>query len=220
MTGTLDARPIDALLDSFAHGRPVVLTGVGDAALVLPAAEAATAALAFVVRHTSGFLGVALPADRCDALGLPPMRPSFRRGGDLGWCVAVDAATGVSTGISAADRAETIRRLADRGTRPEDLCRPGHVLPYAVRPRGILSRPAIPEAAVELCLLAGRPAAAAFAALVSPEDPTRMAAPDEAAAFAAGHGLPVLDSASVRTRVRPLGRCEPPWWTWAEPDSP
>lgn len=193
---SLDVRPIDAALDALAHGQPVVLAATGDAALVLPAADASTTALTFVIRHSSGLVGVALPGDRCDALELPPMRPSFR-GEAPGWCVAVDAATGVTTGISAADRAETIRRLADRDARREDLHRPGHVLPYAVHTRGILGRLSIPEAAVELCLLAGLPAAAAFAALVSPEDPRRMATPDESAAFASAHGLPVLETAVV-----------------------
>ncbi|UKD56815.1 3,4-dihydroxy-2-butanone-4-phosphate synthase [Amycolatopsis sp. FU40] len=191
---SLDVRPIDALLDALARGQPVVLTALEDAALVLPAAEAPTAALAFVIRHSSGLVGVALPGDRCDALELPPMRPSFRHDDQRGWCVAVDAANGVATGISATDRAETIRRLAHRDTRPEDLNRPGHVLPYATRPDGVFG---VPEASVELCLRAGLPAAAAFAALVSPEDPTRMATPGEAAAFAATHGLPLLDSAAA-----------------------
>lgn len=194
MTLSLDARPVDAALDALSAGQPIVLTTPGDAALVLPAAEASTRALAFVVRHSSGLVGVALPGDRCDALGLPPMRPSFRHDGGPGWCVAVDAATGVTTGISAADRAETIRRLADRATRPEDLNRPGHVLPYATRSHGVFG---IPEAGVELCQRAGLPAAAAFAALVSSEDPTRMATADEAVVFAAAHRLAVLDSADV-----------------------
>ncbi|SFP63115.1 3,4-dihydroxy-2-butanone-4-phosphate synthase [Amycolatopsis rubida] len=206
MTISLDARPLDAALDALAHGQPVVLTTPGAAALVLPAAEASTIALAFVIRHSSGLVGVALPGDRCDALDLPPMRPSFRHDGERGWCVAVDAATGVTTGISAADRAETIRRLADRGTRPGDLHRPGHVLPYAVHPRGILGRLALPEAAVGLCVLARLPAAAAFAELVSPEDPRRMATPGEAAAFASAHGVPVLDSAVAAVS----GRCGEP----------
>ncbi|MGW4398994.1 3,4-dihydroxy-2-butanone-4-phosphate synthase [Amycolatopsis nivea] len=193
MTLSLDARPLDAALDALSAGQPIVLTTPGDAALVLPAAAAATTTLAFVIRHSSGLVGVALPGDRCDALALPPMRPAFRHDGGPGWCVAVDAATGVTTGISAADRAETIRRLATPGTRPEDLNRPGHVLPYATRPHVF----GVPEAGVDLCQRAGLPAAAAFAALVSPEDPTGMATTGEAAAFAAAHGLPVLDSAAV-----------------------
>ncbi|MGW7538204.1 3,4-dihydroxy-2-butanone-4-phosphate synthase [Amycolatopsis sp. NPDC054798] len=198
MTISLGLRPIDAALAALSQGQPVVLASHEDSALVLPAAEASATALAFVVRHSSGLVGVALPGERCDALDLPPMRPSFRHDGGPGWCVAVDAATGVTTGISAADRAETIRRLADCGTRPEDLHRPGHVLPYATRPQGTLGRFAIPETAAELCLLAGLPAAAAFAALVSPEDPRRMATPGEAAAFAAAHGLPVLAAEVLR----------------------
>ncbi|WP_406631198.1 3,4-dihydroxy-2-butanone-4-phosphate synthase [Amycolatopsis sp. WGS_07] len=191
---SLAAHPVDAALSALATGQPVVLSAP-DAALILPAAAVSTAGLAFVVRHSSGLVGVALPGDRCDALELPPMRPTFRDDG--GWCVAVDAATGVTTGISAADRAETIRRLADPGTRPEDLHRPGHVLPYATHPLGIAGRLAIPEAAVELCLRAGQSAAAVFAGLVSPEDPRRMATLDESASFAAEHGLAVLDLLDV-----------------------
>ncbi|MFD2467410.1 3,4-dihydroxy-2-butanone-4-phosphate synthase [Amycolatopsis silviterrae] len=189
---SLAAHPVDAALSALATGRPMVLSAA-DAALILPAAKVSTTALAFVVRHSSGLVSVALPGDRCDALELPPMCPSFRAGDGPAWCVAVDAATGVTTGISAADRAETIRRLADPATVPQDLHRPGHVLPCATHPQGILGRLAIPEAAVDLCLRAGHSAAAVFAGLVSPSDPRRMATPRESVAFAAEHGLPVLD---------------------------
>ena len=120
------------------------------------AAELATPELvSFMVRYTSGYICVALTEAECDRLDLPPMHhtncDSFR----TAFTVTVDARQGVTTGISAPDRAHTIRLLADPAAAAGDLVRPGHVLPLRAREGGVLRRPGHTEAAVDLARLAG-----------------------------------------------------------------
>lgn len=181
-----------ALADIAAHKAVVVLADEGrdcEGDLVF-AAEAATPALmAFAVRHTSGYLGVALPGNDCDRLDLPPMWSTVDDRLDAAFTVTVDAAQGVSTGISAADRAHTARTLADPTSTPADLTRPGHVLPLRASDGGVLRRPGRTEAAVDLVRGAGLLPAAALCGIVSPRHPTEMARRDELIAFAAEHGL-------------------------------
>ena len=111
--------------------------------------------VAFMRKHCSGVICVALAPERIAQLDLPPMveRNTARLG--TAFTVSVDAADGVTTGISAADRARTIRVLADPRARPADLVRPGHVFPLRSREGGVLVRAGQTEAAVDLCRLAG-----------------------------------------------------------------
>ncbi|MFI5607299.1 3,4-dihydroxy-2-butanone-4-phosphate synthase [Amycolatopsis sp. NPDC051903] len=144
-----------------AHDAPVLI----DDHLVLPAASVTTASMAFLIRHTSGFACVALPRDRLRALRIPllladdPDRPPY--------AVSVDAAAGITTGISAHDRALTARVLATPRSDWTDLIRPGHVVPVLARPGST----GIPEAAVTLCRRTGLPPAAVLAAVADPTDP-------------------------------------------------
>lgn len=126
---------------------------------LIMAADAATPeAIAFFVRHTSGVICAALSGDRCEALALPLMVPPATNADQFrtAFTVTVDAAVGTTTGISAADRAATLRALADPSTRPAQLNRPGHIFPLRARPGGVLQRPGHTEAAVDLARLAGR----------------------------------------------------------------
>lgn len=189
----------EAAIAEIAAGRPVVVGGCerGDGGIVFAAAHATTALMAFAIRYTSGFLCVALPRQRCDLLGLPPMR--HRPHGETGaaYCVTVDAAAGVSTGISAADRAATARLLADQRAAPSDFVRPGHVVPLATGEDGVLGTPGLPEAAVDLAWLAGQQPAGVLGHVVSPTDPTRMANEDELALFSEYHGMTMIQVADV-----------------------
>jgi 3,4-dihydroxy-2-butanone 4-phosphate synthase/peroxiredoxin len=185
--------PATALL-ALPAGQPVVLVDdlprrSGDgAALVAAAATVTDATVVFLVRHGSGFLQVALPEAECERLRLGvPIHPQ-RRDAAAGQRVSVDAATGISTGISAPDRAHTVRLLGTRGTRAEDLTRPGHVIPLGVGVAGM----DLASTAVGLCGLATGADSALTCAIVSPVDPRRMIAPDEVVAFATEHGLPVV----------------------------
>ena len=120
------------------------------------AAELATPELvSFMVRYTSGYICVPLTEAECDRLDLPPMHHINHDRYGTAFTVPVDARDGIGTGISATDRAHTIRVLADPESGPADLARPGHVLPLRAREGGVLRRPGHTEAAVDLARLAG-----------------------------------------------------------------
>ena len=120
------------------------------------AAELATPELvAFMVRYTSGYICVPITEEEADRLDLPPMfRVNQDRRGTA-YTVTVDAREGVTTGISAADRAHTIRLLANPNATAADFSRPGHVVPLRAKDGGVLRRPGHTEAAVDLAVLAG-----------------------------------------------------------------
>jgi len=111
--------------------------------------------------------------------------------------VTVDAKEGVSTGISAADRAHTIRLLADPATTSADLSRPGHIVPLRARDGGVLRRPGHTEAAVDLARLAGLAPAGVLCEVVSEKDPSGMARADELRTFADEHGLALISIADL-----------------------
>src|SRR6202012_5395314 len=139
-------------------------------------AELATPELvAFMVRYTSGYICVAITEADADRLDLPPMfRVNQDRRGTA-YAVTVDAREGVSPGISASDRAHTIRTLADSETTSADLARPGHVVPLRARDGGVLRRPGHTEAAVDLAVLAGLPPAGPLGVSVRENGPDRSA---------------------------------------------
>ena len=180
----------DALL-ALARGEMVVVVdnedreNEGD---IILAAEYATAeAVAFMVRHTSGMLCVALSGERLDQLELPLMVERNTDSLRTAYTVTVDFRHGTSTGISAADRAATIRALVDRDVVPQDFSRPGHVFPLRAVPGGVLHRPGHTEAAVDLARLAGLQAGGVLAEIVN--DDGTMARRPQLEVFARTHGL-------------------------------
>src|SRR3954468_3202425 len=152
--------------------RPVSAIAAGTAVIVVDdadresggdlicAAEMATHELvAFMVRYTSGYICVPLTEEDCDRLELPPMYHTNQDKRGTAYTVSVDAREGVTTGISAHDRATTMRQLAADEATAADFTRPGHVVPLRAKAGGVLRRPGHTEAAVDLCRLAGlRPA--------------------------------------------------------------
>jgi 3,4-dihydroxy 2-butanone 4-phosphate synthase/GTP cyclohydrolase II len=183
--------PVSRAIAAIAAGRPVVVVddenreNEGD--LIFAAEHATPELMGFTIRHTSGFVCAPLPAAECDRLGLPPMAASNQDPRGTAYTVTVDARTGVTTGISAADRARTVRLLADPATAPGDLTRPGHVVPLRARDGGVLERPGHTEAAIDLCRLAGLRPAGVLCELVK-DDGSMMRLP-ELTAFAREHGL-------------------------------
>lgn len=175
--------------------------------LVMPAEAATTSAVAFFVRHSSGFLCVALPRNECERLRLPTMIGSTDDPSGLTACVTVDAANGVSTGISAHDRARAVTLLGNPTSSHDDFTRPGHVIPVQTADGGVLRRAGIAEAAADLAHAAeGRPVAL-FAALVSVSRPTELASGTELGGFADTHGLvtvSVSDLSAFRMSREPL----------------
>ncbi len=165
---------------------------------LIMAAEAATPeAIAFFVRHTSGVICAALPGELCDVLELPLMVPPAANADQFrtAFTLTVDLADGTTTGISAADRAATLRALADPATTPKQLNRPGHIFPLRARPKGVLERSGHTEAAVDLARLAGRQPVGVLSELVL--DDGRMARLPELRAFARAHRLPLISIADL-----------------------
>jgi 3,4-dihydroxy 2-butanone 4-phosphate synthase/GTP cyclohydrolase II len=165
---------------------------------LIMAADAATPqAIAFFIRHTSGVICAALPGDRCDALDLPLMVPPAENADQFrtAFTVTVDLAEGTSTGISAADRAATLRALALPTSTPAMFHRPGHIFPLRARPDGVLERPGHTEAAVDLARLAGRNPVGVLSELVL--DDGRMQRLPDLHRFAAAHGLPLVSIADL-----------------------
>ncbi|MFC5950443.1 GTP cyclohydrolase II [Pseudonocardia lutea] len=172
--------------------------------LVMAAEFATTATTAFFVRHTSGFLCVAMPDSRADALELPLMVPDESNGESLrtAFTVSVDAAEGVTTGISARDRGRTIRLLADPDCSPDDLVRPGHVMALRARSGGVLERPGHTEATVDLCTLAGAAPVGLLCELLAEDG--EMARRPALLAFAREHDLPIITVAQIAAHRRRL----------------
>jgi 3,4-dihydroxy 2-butanone 4-phosphate synthase/GTP cyclohydrolase II len=163
--------PVERAVNDIHDGKAVVVVdnehreNEGD---IIFAADAATPELlAFTVRHTSGVICAPMEGEALDRLALPLMVERNQERMRTAYTISVDAAEGVTTGISAADRATTIRRLADPGARPGDFVRPGHVFPLRYRDGGVLARPGHTEAAVDLARLAGRTPAGVLAGVVN-----------------------------------------------------
>jgi len=203
---TLEALEPARLLDTvetavaeIAAGRPVVVVDDEDREnegdIIFAAVHATPELLAFTVRYSSGVICAPMPAERADALGLPLMTALNEDYHGTAFTVSVDAREGVTTGISAADRAHTIRLLAGEKTTAGDLTRPGHVFPLRAKPGGVLQRPGHTEAAVDLARLAGLPPVGVLVELVN-DDGTMSRLPD-LLAFAARHGLAIITIADL-----------------------
>jgi len=165
--------------------------------LVCAASEITPETVNFMLRHARGLICVAMTNERADELGLPLMTENNTDPNKTAFTVSVDAATrfGVTTGISAHDRAKTIQILIDPETRPADLRRPGHIFPLRARPGGVLRRVGQTEAAVDLARLAGLPAAGVICEILN-EDGS-MARRPELELVAAEHGLRFITVADL-----------------------
>jgi 3,4-dihydroxy 2-butanone 4-phosphate synthase/GTP cyclohydrolase II len=157
--------------------------------------------IAFVVRHSSGLICAALSEARADMLELPLMVARNTESQRTAFAITVDAIAGTTTGISASDRAATIRHLADPATRAVDLARPGHVHVLRARDGGVLRRAGHTEAAVDLARLAGREPVGVLAEVVS-SNGLSMARRNELEVFATRHGLLLVTIADLITYRR------------------
>ena len=210
MTG-LRLDPVPAAIAEIAAGRPVVVVDDEDREnegdLILAAATATPEQVAFAVRHSSGLLCAPMSAERADALELPLMVAANADPFRTAYTITVDAAEGVTTGISAADRARTLTVLADPGSVPTDLIRPGHVLPLRAKAGGVLERRGHTEAAVDLTRMAGLPAVGMIVELVH-DDGTMQRGP-ALRAFADEHGLAMISIEDLAAHRREIGEAAP-----------
>jgi 3,4-dihydroxy 2-butanone 4-phosphate synthase len=155
------------------------------------ASEAITPqAIAFMMNYARGLICVAMEGERLDELQIPQMVPNNTELLKTAFTVSVDYIPETTTGISAADRAATVRALIGKNSRPEDFARPGHIFPLRAHPNGVLSRPGHTEAAVDLARLAGLSPSGVICEVAN-DDGTMARLPD-LERFAERHGLHLI----------------------------
>ncbi|WP_433325429.1 bifunctional 3,4-dihydroxy-2-butanone-4-phosphate synthase/GTP cyclohydrolase II [Spirillospora sp. CA-294931] len=197
----------DAIAD-IAAGRPVVVVDDEDREnegdIIFAASKATPELLTFTIRYTSGVICVPMLGEDLDRLQIPLMTAQNSERMRTAYTISVDARDGVTTGISAADRARTIRTLCDSATEPYELVRPGHIFPLRYHEGGVLRRRGHTEASVDLARLAGLPPAGVLAEVVN--DDGTMARLPELQVFAKEHGLKLI---SIEQLVEYRRRNEP-----------
>jgi 3,4-dihydroxy 2-butanone 4-phosphate synthase/GTP cyclohydrolase II len=190
---------IEDAIEEIKRGRMVIVVDDADREnegdLILAASNVTPEAVAFMVRHTSGVVCMPVMGERLDALHIPLMVSDVTDPQRTAFTVSVDARVGTTTGISAADRARTIKAVVDPGTKPQDLARPGHVFPLRYREGGVLKRAGHTEAAVDLAVLAGLYPAGVLCEIVN-EDGTMARLPN-LVKFANEHGLKLISIADL-----------------------
>ena len=197
--GAVRLDPVPAAVAAIASGRAVVVVddeereNEGD--LVFAASKATPELVGFMIRYSSGVVCAPMEGRELDRLKLPPMTYVNEDRKGTAYSVSVDARSGVTTGISAADRAHTLRVLADTATEPNELSRPGHVFPLRAMDGGVLRRTGHTEAAVDLARLAGLRPAGVICEVVH-DDGSMMRAP-ALRAFADEHGLLMISIADL-----------------------
>lgn len=197
---------IEAAIEQIRRGGIVVVVDDEDREnegdLVMAAEDVTAEDMAFFLEHTSGVICAPLEAQRADELDLPLMVAANTEAMRTAFTVTVDYRHGTTTGISASDRAATIRSLVDPATKPTDLNRPGHIFPLRYRPGGVLKRAGHTEAAVDLARLAGKAPVGVLCEVVT-KDKSEMARLPELEAFALEHQLPLITIADlIRYRRR------------------
>lgn len=191
---------VEQVIEHFGRGDIVIVTddddreGEGD--LVMAAEATSAEKVAFYLQHTSGLICTPTTSERCAQLGLPAMVEDNQDAHQTAFTVSVDAVTGTTTGISAADRAQTIRALADDRSVAGDFTRPGHIFPLRARSGGVLERRGHTEAAVDLARLAGCGPTGVISEVTS-SDKLRMASSLELSALAAAHRIPMITVADL-----------------------
>jgi len=193
--------PVERAVEDIAAGRAVVVVDDEDREnegdIIFAAARATPELMAFTIRHSSGVICVPMPAEMLDRLEIPLMTPHNKDKLRTAYTISVDARDGVSTGISAADRAHTAKVLADSATEPWEITRPGHVFPLRYREGGVLVRRGHTEAAVDLAKLAGLTPAGVLVEVVNDDGTMKRAT--ELREFADEHGLAMI---SIEDLVR------------------
>jgi 3,4-dihydroxy 2-butanone 4-phosphate synthase/GTP cyclohydrolase II len=194
LAGAIKLDDVTRAIDDIAAGRPVVVVDDADREnegdLVFAAAKATPELLAFTIRYARGLICVPMLGADLDRLSVPQMTSQNQEHHGTAFTISVDARHGISTGISAADRARTILLLASPSTGHNDLVRPGHVFPLRYAEGGVLRRRGHTEAAVDLTRLAGLPSAGVVCEIVN-DDGTMMRLP-KLREFADEHGLALI----------------------------
>lgn len=184
---------VEEIVEEARKGRMFILVDHEDREnegdLVIPAEMATPEAINFMAAHGRGLICLALTGDRLDALGVPQMVSLNNSRTETAFTVSIEAREGISTGISAFDRARTVAVAIDSDSTPADLCSPGHVFPLRARNGGVLVRAGHTEAAVDVSRLAGLKPAGVICEILNPDG--SMARLPELIEFARTHGLKI-----------------------------
>ncbi|KAF8967645.1 GTP cyclohydrolase II [Flammula alnicola] len=160
--------------------------------LIISGSQCTTEKMAWMIKHTSGYICISLPAERLEALEIPMMVPDNQDRHRTAYTVTVDYKHGTTTGISAHDRSLTARALASPTSTPSDFSRPGHMVPLRAREGGVLTRKGHTESGVDLCLLTGQPPAGVLCELVNDDAQGTMARRDDCRTFADRWGIKMI----------------------------
>ncbi len=199
---------IEPALEALKAGKPIILVddesreNEGD--LILAAEKVTPESINFMIQHGSGIICVALTEDQADRLDLPLIVPreQFKNQNVAAFTISIEAATGVTTGVSAADRTRTILVAANPNSKAEDLARPGHVFPLRARNGGVLERAGHTEGSVDLMRLAKLTPAGVLCELMNPDG--SMARMPEIRAFAEKHQLVIVSIQDLITLRKSL----------------
>jgi 3,4-dihydroxy 2-butanone 4-phosphate synthase / GTP cyclohydrolase II len=201
--------PVEDIVAELKAGRIVIVSDDEDREnegdLLMAAEHVTPEAINFMAKFGRGLICLTLTKDRCDYLGLPPMAVKNGTKMSTAFTVSIEAAEGVTTGISAADRAHTIRTAVSKTTQPIDLVQPGHVFPLSAQDGGVLIRAGHTEAGCDLAALAGCMPAAVICEIM--KDDGTMARMPDLQTFAAEHGLKIgtiADLIEYRSRTETL----------------
>ena len=195
---------IERAIADFREGKAIVVVddegreNEGD--IIFAASKATPELMAFLVRYSSGLVCAPITGEILDRLAIPLMTPHNREKMRTAYTVSIDARDGITTGISAADRARTCRVLADSATEPFELNQPGHIIPLRAKPGGVLERAGHTEAAVDFARLAGLTPAGVIGEVLN-DDGTLMRAP-ELRAFADEHGIALVSIEDLQVHLR------------------
>ncbi len=190
----LNYQKVEACLDSLRSGNGVIVTDDEDREnegdLIFPAESLTSKQMAMLIRECSGIVCICLQEDMVEKLNLPMMVENNRSAYKTAFTISIEAAEGVTTGVSAADRVTTIKKAISDSASPEDICSPGHVFPLRARSGGVLERPGHTEATVDLMALAGLKPCGVLCEITNPDG--TMARFPELKTFSLKHGIPMV----------------------------
>jgi len=196
-------------IEALRQGQGVLVTDDEDreneADIIFAAATLTVPQMAMLIRECSGIVCLCLTEDKATSLDLPPMVAVNTCRNRTAFTVTIEAAEGVTTGVSAADRLTTVKTAAAANAKPADLARPGHVFPLVARPGGVLTRRGHTEATVDLARLAGHGPCGVLCELTNPDG--TMAKGAQIKAFAAANKLPLVTVDALAAYRRAIGDC-------------
>ncbi|KAG2121886.1 GTP cyclohydrolase II [Suillus clintonianus] len=187
---------VEEALVAFARGEPVVVMdderreNEGD--IIMSASQCSVEAMAWIIKHTSGYICISLPEERLNELEIPMMVPDNQERHKTAYTITVDYKHGTTTGISAHDRSLTVRKLVDPTSTASDFSRPGHMVPLRAQNGGVLERRGHTETGVDLCALTNQPLGGVLCELVNDDALGTMARRDDCRSFANRWGLKMI----------------------------